>query len=372
MHVAMISQGYFPVVGGAERQLASLAPRLAARGVDVTVHTRSAPGAATHEVVDGVTIYRQPLPPGKALRSAAFTLGTLRRLRRDRPDLIHAHDLFSPTTTALIARDRLGIPVVVKVVRGGTLGDVAWLRRRRFGARRLRWICNNVDRFVCISNEIDSELSSLGVAPERRAAIPNGVDTQRFRAAAADERERLRAELGIDADPVFMFCGRLAAEKRLHSLIDIWPAVRAVAPRAGLILMGSGDERDNLQRRAGEGVRIAEPVDDVAPWLRAADGFALPSAAEGLSNALLEAMASGLACVATRVGGAPELIDDGREGLLIDPSDDEALRAAVVALAADPPRRAALGVAARQRVAAGFALDTVADRLVALYRDVLR
>lgn len=368
----MISQGYYPVVGGAERQLASLAPRLVGLGVKVSVYTRSAPGAAPYETADGVTINRLDVPRGRAVRSLAFTLRTLTRLRRERPDLVHAHDLFSPTTTALLARRWLDVPVVVKVVRGGTLGDVEWLRRRRFGAGRLRWICANVDRFVCISEEIDTELAALGVETERRVAIPNGVDTERFRPAADSERARLRRDLGIDGDPVFLFTGRLASEKRLHSLLDAWPAVRAATPRAQLLLIGSGDERASLARRAIDGVRLVEPVDDVAPWLRAADAFVLPSAAEGLSNALLEAMATGLACVATDVGGARDVVRRDTEGLLVPPGDDAALQDALIAVAADEPRRNALGDAARARIVGHFGLDTVARKLAALYEVVAR
>lgn len=366
----MVCQGYFPVVGGAERQLASLAPRLAARGVDIRVYTRRAEDWPRSEVIDGIPVHRQPVPSSKALRSLAFTLGTLRAMHRDGVDIIHAHDLFSPTTTALLARRWLEVPVVVKVVRGGELGDIAWLRRRRFGARRLAWIRARVDRFVCISDEINRELDALGVEPQRRVPIPNGVDAQRFRPAHAGERIELRRELGIAADPVVAFTGRLAEEKRLASLVEMWPAIRARSPRAGLLLVGSGDQREQLQRRAGAGVQIVGPVDDVAPWLRAADAFALPSVAEGLSNALLEAMATGLGCVATRVGGAQELIEDGRSGLLVAAGDDSALQDALVRLLTDTELRAAIGTAARERVVADFGLEQVAERLVALYHEV--
>lgn len=367
----MISQGYFPVVGGAERQLASLAPRLQRAGVDVAVYTKAHDGARRFERIEDVAVHRQPVSGGKAARSLRFTFGTLRQLRRRRPDVIHAHDLLSPTTTALLAKRLYGVPVVAKVVRGGEIGDINWLRRRRFGAQRLAWIRARVDRFVCISNEITHELHALGVEPARCVAIPNGVDAQRFRPPQGAERERLRRELGLSADPIVVFSGRLAAEKRVDALIALWPEVRRSIPNAGLCLVGTGDQRAALEAQAGPGVRFTGPVDDVAPWLRAADAFVLPSRAEGLSNALLEAMASGLACIATDVGGAPEVIDTDAAGLLIPAGDDMALRDALLAVLGDAPRREAMGIQARRRMLADYALDSVADRLAALYRDVV-
>ena len=110
---------------------------------------------------------------------------------------------------------------------------------------------------------------------------------------------------------------------------------------------------------------------DVAPYLQAADLFVLPSAAEGLSNALLEAMATGLPCVATAVGGAPEVVTGGETGLLVPPGEPERLLEAVVALMADAERRAELGRGARRTVETRYALSVVAARLLALYREVV-
>jgi glycosyltransferase involved in cell wall biosynthesis len=109
-------------------------------------------------------------------------------------------------------------------------------------------------------------------------------------------------------------------------------------------------------------------VDDVAPYIRAADLFVLPSAAEGLSNALLEGLASGLPAVATAVGGNPDLIESDDNGLLVPVDDAPALSAAIRALLAAPERRARLGQRARERVRAEFDITIAVDRLEALYR----
>lgn len=362
----MISQGYFPDVGGAERQLASLAPKLCARGVEVTVYTKGQTALPAVETRDGVLINRHHASGGRAQRSLGFTAATLKGLRRSPPQLIHAHDLLSPTTTALLAKRMLRVPVVVKIVRSGHLGDIEWLRRRAFGRQRLGWIGRDVDRFVCISNEIKNELGALGVAAQRCVHVPNGVDTARFRPATTG-RAALRSELGLGSGPIAIYTGRLAPEKRVDALIALWPEIRQRHDNAELCIVGAGEQHRQLAQAAGAGVRFVGAVDDVAPWLRAADLFVLPSLAEGLSNAMLEAMAAGLACVVTDVGGAADAIEPGRSGELVAPGDDKALRVAIDALFSDPEARARLGAAARERIKQSFSIDEVADRLCDLY-----
>jgi glycosyltransferase involved in cell wall biosynthesis len=135
------------------------------------------------------------------------------------------------------------------------------------------------------------------------------------------------------------------------------------------VLVGEGPQGDVWRRAAGPGVHFAGAAADVAPWLRAADAFVLPSETEGLSNALLEAMATGLPVVATRVGGARDVVEDGRSGRLV-PVADEAALARALSDVLDPARAvesAALGRAARGVMVEHHALDAVAGRLTALY-----
>jgi len=170
---------------------------------------------------------------------------------------------------------------------------------------------------------------------------------------------------------VVAHCGRWVPEKRLDLLLEVWPRVRERHPSAELMLIGAGPCEAELRARAGAGVHFVGGVDDVAPRLRAADVFVLPSSAEGLSNAVLEAMASGLAVVATAVGGALDVIEDGANGRLV-PVDDAAALAAALAEACDADACARMGRAAREKMEKDHALDRVADRLVLLYEEVSR
>lgn len=366
----MLIQGYAPLVGGAERQVGALAPLLQESGIEVNIITKRYRGLAAFEVIDGIPVHRLPIPGPKAFASMSYTLSALPLLRRLRPHVIHAHELFSPATTAVAAKRLTGSAVVATPHRSGTLGDVYRLGHKRFGSRRLARIRRTVDAFITISREIDQELVDIGVPDGRRHFVPNGVDVRRFQPVTAGERQRLRASLGLPEGTITIYVGRLAPEKRIEHLLSLWPDVRSIHPDATLLILGSGVSEPRLRQAAGPGVLFGGNIDDVAPWLQAANLFVLPSSAEGLSVALLEAMATGLPVVATAVGGAPDVIDHHVNGWLVPPDDVPALRQAVITLLDDGPRRSQLGGYARERIVADYALSVVVARTCAVYRQL--
>ncbi len=370
IRVAMLIQRYLPHVGGAERQLASLCPLLAAQGVTVQVVTRMHVPLPPNEIIDGVPVCRIRTPGPKVISSFLFSLRSQAVLRRFRPDVLHAHELLSPSTTALLAKTFLGKPVLAKPLRGGTLGDIAKLKSRRSGALRIRSLRRSVDAFVAISDEIDAELRELGIPDRSIHRIPNGVDTDRFQPVTPDRKTGLRRELNLDGDPLVVFSGRLAPEKGVDILLAAWADLLREIPRAGLVVLGDGPEHDSLTRLAGERVRFVGPVDDVAPYLQAADIFVLPSLTEGLSNSLLEAMASGLAVVATSVGGARDIIIQEQNGFIAEPGKAQNLLHAILVLCRDTELKQRLGVEARRTIVDGYALPTVAARLTELYGEI--
>jgi glycosyltransferase involved in cell wall biosynthesis len=147
-------------------------------------------------------------------------------------------------------------------------------------------------------------------------------------------------------------------------------------PTARLLLAGDGPERPALEGtvrtlRLGPFVRFLGTLDDPWPLLAAADIFALPSLWEGMPNALLEAMAAGLPAVATAVGAVPEMVDDGREALVVPPGDAGALARALAELAAGPARRRAMGALARQRVEHAYRIEATVAQTERLYDELL-
>jgi glycosyltransferase involved in cell wall biosynthesis len=372
MHVAMVIQSFQPVLGGAQLQVRRLAPMLAQRGVRVSVITRRPPGAPARERLDGFDLLRLPAPgPGAGASIVWSTLG-IRALRALRPDVIHAHELLSPGTVALGGRKLLDVPVVAKVLASGPHGDVARLLRKPSGRRRLHAMARRFEAFVSIDDAVGAELAAHGVDGARVHRIANGVDATHFRpVGAAGERRALRQSLGLPVDgPLALFCGRLVPEKRPAALVEAMHG----AP-GSLVLVGDGDERERLDMLAGcEDLRgrilVRPTVDDPATLYRAADVYVSASEQEGLSNAVLEAMASGLPVVAAPAGGMRQLLGDGA-GVLLTDGSPHTIGTALRELAQAPGRRLALGSGARARVEADYALAGTADRLCALYADLI-
>jgi glycosyltransferase involved in cell wall biosynthesis len=374
--VAILTSLFPPSVGGIQTQTLALARALAELGTDVHVVTRPAPGRPAREEWGRVTVHRAGLARGGPVASVAYVALAARAVAALGPriSVVHAHQLLSPASAALAARGLCGTPFVVTAHASGGVGDVASLARQGpLGRARLLALRRWAAAFVAVSGPIRDELAAAGIPPQRIRPIVNGVDTRRF--APADDAGRRRARRALALPPVatFVYAGRLAPEKGVDVLVDAWADARRGGAPGTLVLVGEGPERGALERRARDrgvlgAVRFAGAADDVAPWLRAADAFVLPSRQEGTSVALLEAMACGLPVVATAAGGTGDAA--GPAALLVAPGDAPALAAALRAIVAEPDRAAALGRAARARAVERFGIEAVARRHRELYREV--
>lgn len=379
LRVAMVITSYHPIVGGAEKQVAQLARLMRAEGHDVHVITRHHPGLAREEEIDGVPVHRIAAPGPKAAQAAAFVLGAAAMLRRLRPDAIHCHSLFTPAIAGRIGAALTGAPLLVKPMCGGEAEAIAG---KPFGRRRIAHLAEHAGRFIAVSGEIARELQSLGVPEERIRFIPNGVDLGRFRPADPAEKAALRARLGLPTEGVLvLFAGRLNAQKRLPLLLSAWPEAAEACPDAHLLIAGANrnvgpgehvGEADEIPEAlfAAPRVRRLGHVDDMPSYLRAVDVFVLPSAREGLSNALLEACASGAAVVATNVGGTEDLIVSGENGLLFEVDDRAGLADTLRRVCSDAVLRGRLGPAARRAVTERYDIAATAAGLAAQYREL--
>jgi glycosyltransferase involved in cell wall biosynthesis len=171
-----------------------------------------------------------------------------------------------------------------------------------------------------------------------------------------------------------LYLGRLTFEKRVDHLLHIWPEIRTVFPQAQLLIVGSGPEESRLRAQSVSipGVVFTGQTNDALRYLQAADLFVLPSATEGLSNSLLEALSTGLPVLATSVGGTPDVISHGVNGYLIPPEDLPALKSGLMELLADATLRTRLGSQGRERMCTDFSLDSVALKLDTLYHTLLK
>ena len=210
---------------------------------------------------------------------------------------------------------------------------------------------------------------SRAVAPGQLVVIPNGVDLARFSPAPEPRR----------GGPGLVTVGTLAnlrPEKGLRDLLRAMALVRDRYPQGRLAIWGGGPLRADLEGLIGElglraEARLHGPTTEPEAALRALDIFVLPSLSEACSNVLLEAMASGLPVVATRVGGSPVLVEDEMTGLLVRPGDPDALAKAIIRLVEDPMLARRLGASAYDVVRSRFGVDRMLSRVQAFYERAL-
>lgn len=369
--VCMLIARFAPLGGGTEAQARRLSGALAAGGVGVFVVTARVAGLPAAETVDGIPVRRTFAPGPLPLSSLLFCCSALLHLLRRRRDfdLIHAHLASSHVLAALLARAALGTPVIVKLGGGRATGDIGTSLRRPWGRWKLRRIARGADRVVAPSRAVAEEAVAFGFPAGKIRVIPNGVDTAAFAPAAAGRTGEERARLGLPAaGPVGVFTGRLEPGKGLEALLELWPHLGA---EASLLLVGDGSLRRPLAaRHASDRVRFVGPVDDVRPFLHAADLFFLPSAGEGLSNSLLEAMSCGLVPVVSAIPANTEAVTAGEDGFVVDFTAPGPALAALRAILAQRAGWAALGAAARRTVEARFSLERVRDAHRALYASL--
>lgn len=333
-------------VGGAEAQVARLAIELKRRGWDVHVVSLIAPSAFTEELAAAGV----PLQAPGLLRIPAL-------LRRLRPDILHCH-MFHANLMGRLLRLVLPFRAVIS-----TLHSMAESGRGsdRIRSRDLlyRWTDRLAERTVAVS-EAAAERHRTARAARRVLVIPNGVDPSRYRPDAA-ARERVRAELGVMDEFVWVAVGRLMWKKNYHALLRAFERLG----RGLLLIAGAGPDEAALRAAAGPNVRFLGTRDDVPALLNAADAFVMSSIVEGLPLVLLEAAATGLPCVATDAGGI-------RETGIAVVTDAEGLAQAMQDIMNLPPeRRLELGRAGSRIVAERYSIEVVVSQWEALYKTLL-
>lgn len=371
LSVVMVGAGFWPALGGAERQALELSAALVARGHRVTALARRLPGQAARERVRGVEVRRLPGPAFGAADAPVFLAAAFAwlLLHWTEWDAVHAHLAGSPALAAAAAGRLLGRPVLVKLGGGRGIGELAVSSRTALGRAKLAALATLNPHFLAVVPDLADEAHEH-LRGARVEILPNGVDVRRFAPASAARRRDLRVRLGWDADAtIFLYTGRFSSEKRLPWFLRLWRA--AAGDGARVVLVGDGPEREAVAAEAalcGGRALVLPAREGVADLYAAADVFVLPSTSEGLSNALLEAMASGCPALASRVGGTAQTVLDGRTGLMFEGDDEAGLSAAVRRFCAEPALVARLGKAARAQVLEKYSLDGVVSRLEALYR----
>jgi glycosyltransferase involved in cell wall biosynthesis len=406
LKLALVTRRFPPMIGGAEKVLSYLASALAVEGADVTVLTSRMPGMMLPAHED-VPFFLMKNGRSKAVASAGRLAvvrletsrlrfwGTWRYMHHltrwfyENPvDVAYVSMLKHDAYSVIGAGERLGFPVVLRPEGAGATGDIVWQSWGNFG-RTIGRRCRRACAFVSISKAIEQELRDSYRAGTMRpprsksaehgkeespriVAIPNGVPVPDL---------AWQRRLDWQAAPRAVFVGRLAAEKGLDVLVAAWPLVRARHPEARLTLIGDGPQRPALEEMVrtqgmmlgpGQAVDIPGAVPEPGEVLREADLFILPSREEGMSIALLEAMALGIPLVASSIAGNRRLVSDFKHGRLAPADDPKALAGVIVDQWDNFDRAFHMSRAARSRVEQEFSIQAVARKHLALFEDILK
>lgn len=363
--------------GGLERVVIDLVRAQRDAGYRCQVVCLFGHGALAPELLElGVPVLSCDKRRGPDLRAI---LKARRFLRRHATEILHTHNAISHYYAVLASR---GLPlrrvVSTRHGMGATRAAAQRSRGRSWRDDRLEWLYGKSMVFThavaAVCETARREFQQRADLPARKIlAVPNGIHVERFAPASADDRRRLREALGVPEDTRLAgFVGRLTWAKDHATLIRAFGQVRRRWPGTALVLIGDGPLRPGLEAQArAEGIAgqvfFLGDRNDVHALLRGLDLFVMSSVTEGYSIALLEACASALPIVATRVGGNPEIVRDGVNGTLVAAGDAAALAAAMVDLLGDEARARAMGQAGRDWVLRYGSFRTMAERYGEIY-----
>ena len=379
----MIVARFHPSLGGTERQAMLLSSTLVDRGIRVYVLTRNHDQLSSVEELKGSEVHRFPLfGKSRAMHSISYILGTLLWLmiHRKAYQIIHCHQAYSPMTIGVIAKYLLNKKVITKITASNEYGEIREIQNLPF-TRIRKWLLQSVDRFAVVNNRICEELEAFHIKKERVKHIPNGVIVPVKQAYMNTAQKQMRERLRLPQGRIAVFVGRLSEEKGLFTLLSAWKITLERHPEATLLIIGEGaharsieeDLRSEVQNLGiGGNVIFTGRVDNVMDYLLASDLFVLPSISEGMSNALLEAMAAGLAVLATDIDANRELVVDGLNGFLVEREKHEELAEKLIELLSDGELLERIGKEARTEIENRYAIEKVAEQYVNQYEELLR
>lgn len=371
----MIIGLYHPIVGGAEKICQSLSKRLHEQGMSVAVLTQHRTGLPDTESIDGIPVHRKIKwwhPFGIAYMVSVLLF--LVRYRREY-DIIQCFGLFLFIPPALLMRYLFKKKVVLRLLCSGPYGDFAGVERLK--CRQLIIACaQRFDRIIYMSADMKEELLEHCFSEEKLAFIANGVDTKRYAPSPAPASH-------------VCFVGRVEAQKGLGYLLRAFSLLMQEGCKAKLFIVGNGKQKPLLEDLA-KSLGIDDQViftgfaENVLAYYQQASIFVLPSLAEGMSSALLEAMSCGLAVIATRVGASEALVGTEPEGydlprghcricprgIVVNPHDEKGLAEALRMLLNDTRLSKNLGDQARDFVVQSYSHESMVSSYQNLYNSL--
>lgn len=379
MNILMVTERYLPIWGGAENQLRQLAPHLINRGCNVEIVTRRwHKEMLEQELVSGVMVHRVGIPGTSLFAQIVFIGSLLLFLLRfaSRVDIYHSHGAVNMGALCALIRLLQKKSNVAKIATAGKIPRLV----STISGRLVLSIFKYSSAIISMTGEIEHELKSIKVSDSILNSIPNGVDCGRFRPASSSERREWKKNNGIPPETlILLFSGRLVFRKGLDLLIDAWSRILSSVPEAFLLVVGSGsyqpdsveeEMREKIIREKLENVKFVGETQQPEEYLSKADCFIFPSRIEGFPNALMEAMASRLPCVAARIGGVEDLIKDNENGVLFESGNSSDLAEKCIALLHNKEKREYICENARTDMLKHYSFQVISEKYIRLYESL--
>ncbi len=382
--VLMVTGAYFPETSGGGLQARAVIRALRHDADFVVLTTSADPSLPDRSDEDGIPIRRVHVD----VQSASSTLTAAIRFTAafvgltPRIDIVNLHG-FSKKAVMLAALSRLFGKRFVLTLQTSVHDEPAAARDAGWASD---WAYRSADLYLSVSPGISRGYLSAHLPASRLRQVCNAVETDRFRPALPGEREELRRELGLPPDlALLLFVGFFSRDKRPDAMYRAWSEIAKRDTCSALVMVGAtravhGEVDTTLaplirEQAARDGVAdrlfFVEATTAIERYFRAADVYVLPSVREGLPLALIEAMSSGLPCVASRLEGSTDvLIEHQVNGLLVAPDDEADMAAALRLLLLDRRASARLGTAARNTVLDRYAIQTAAPAWLAAYQEL--
>jgi len=384
--ILLVAGAYYPEISAAGLQCQAVARVLRGRARMSVLVTAVDPALAPTEVVDGVRVTRVGVDVRSRASKASASLRMLRRLASLLPgtDVVHLHGFSQKNVPVAVTARLLHKPSVLTLHTSGQDEPQAADARGPLSA----WAFRSADLILPVSPNLARRCEAAGIPKSKIRVTPNGIDLERFTPATPSERSDLRREFGWRPEErVVLFVGFFSRDKRPDLLFRAWKRAVSAGVSAKIVYIGAtaspyfevdesiADEIRSGAAALGRAVDVVfvPPTHTVERYYRAADAFVLSSIREAHPVALLEAMACGLACIASRIEDATDvIIEDGVDGRLVELDDEEAMAAALTDVLSNVGRARTLGEAARRTVAARYDIHDTAERWLDAYRTVLR
>ena len=367
--ILMVIMAYHPITGGAERQAKKLAEELVKIGCQVDVLTMRKNGLKHCETINGVNVFRTGFLKRKILQySSVFGMYRFILKNRSKYDVVHIHQGLLAAFAATLAANKIGLPSIIKIGNSGYKFDLELLRKKYWlGSWFVKSVIRNCTKFIAITPQIKDEMLKYGILEDRVEYIPNGVKIPKF-----IKKLENRQQLGFVDEEVIGICvGRLMETKNHTFLLNLIASTDL--GNVKILLLGEGPLQSEIRSiisdlDLGGKVELKGNVDNIEDYLQAADFFILPSKTEGLSNALIEAMAYQLPVLVSDIPGNCHVVgSDNHSGYLCSLSKIQDWRRCLFEIVRDDNLRSQMGQSAKNRVEDKFSLPTIIKEYLMLY-----